>query len=154
MRVILLLVLSSAFGRVLEKRLEGLESRRRIETIQTTPLMRSVRVLRRVKQTWWDLKSFTLHWKITNLHWSQKYPIIIIIIIIITMQTGIKRVQDWKCLSGECDPLGIVQEIHIWPYTLVVSAQTRIRCREWDIQGTFNKLPEFVVQAFKIVVDS
>ena len=36
----------------------------------------------------------------------------------------------------EGDPLGIVQEIEIWPYKQVVYAQPRIHCGEWDAQSS------------------
>ena len=41
----------------LVKRLEDLEIRRRVETIQTRALLRSARILRRVPETWGDLLS-------------------------------------------------------------------------------------------------
>ena len=37
-------------------------------------------------------------------------------------------------MGGEGDPLGIVQEIEIWPYEQVVYAQPRICSGEWDTQ--------------------
>ena len=39
-------------------------------------------------------------------------------------------------LDGEGDPLGIVQEIEIWPYYQMVRAQTRIYPREWDAENS------------------
>ena len=42
----------------LEKGLDDLEIRGRVETIQTTELLRSVRILRRVLETWGDLMTF------------------------------------------------------------------------------------------------
>ena len=35
-------------------------------------------------------------------------------------------------MGGESDPLGIVQEIEIWPYIQMVYTQIRIRRKEWD----------------------
>ena len=35
-------------------------------------------------------------------------------------------------MGGDGDPLGIVQEILIWPYEQVVYAQPGIRSRKWD----------------------
>ena len=35
-------------------------------------------------------------------------------------------------MDGKGDPLGIVQEIEIWPYNQIVQAQTRIPHRGWD----------------------
>ena len=46
--------------------------------------------------------------------------------------TRTKWVQDKALLDGKGDPLGIVQEIEIWPYYQMVYAQTRICSREWD----------------------
>ena len=43
--------------------LEKWEIGGRLETIQTTALLRSVRILRRVLETWEDLLSFSLQWK-------------------------------------------------------------------------------------------
>ena len=45
-----------------------LEIRERVETIQTTALLRSARILRRVLGTYRDLLLLKLHWKI-NQHW-------------------------------------------------------------------------------------
>ena len=41
-------------------------------------------------------------------------------------------VTDYAKLGGQGDPLGIEQEIKIWPYEQMVDAQPRIRCGEWD----------------------
>ena len=43
--------------------LKDLEIRGRVETIQTTALLRSARILRRVLETWGDLLSLNLLWK-------------------------------------------------------------------------------------------
>ena len=45
------------------KGLEDLEVGGQVETIQTTTLMRSARILRRVLETWGDLLSLKLQWK-------------------------------------------------------------------------------------------
>ena len=45
-------------------RLEDLEIRGRVETIQITALSKSARLLRRVMETWGDLQSLKLPWKI------------------------------------------------------------------------------------------
>ena len=47
-------------------------------------------------------------------------------------QIGPQRVQDLTGLGGESNSLGIVQEIEVWPYYLMVYAQTRFRVEEWD----------------------
>ena len=55
-----------AFGTVtkgLLKGLEDLEVGGRVETIQTTALLRTARILRRVLETWGDLLSLRLEWK-------------------------------------------------------------------------------------------
>ena len=46
--------------------LEGLEIRGQVENIQTTALLSSDRILRRVLETWGDLLSLNLHWKKTS----------------------------------------------------------------------------------------
>ena len=55
-----------AFGIVtkgLLKGLEDLEVGKLVETLQTTTLLRTARILRRVLETWGDLLSFKLQWK-------------------------------------------------------------------------------------------
>ena len=54
MKVTIILIMIGAFGpvtKVLLKELENMEIRRRVETIQTTTLLRKVRILRRVLET-------------------------------------------------------------------------------------------------------
>ena len=54
------------------KDLEDLEVGGRVETIQTTALLRTVRILRRVLETWGDLLSLKLQWKtITDVKHSK-----------------------------------------------------------------------------------
>ena len=48
------------------KGLEDLEVSGRVETIQTTALLRTARILRRVLETWGDLLSLKLQWKTIN----------------------------------------------------------------------------------------
>ena len=45
------------------KGMEDLEVNRQVETIQTTALLRTARILRRVLETWGDLLSLRLQWK-------------------------------------------------------------------------------------------
>ena len=45
------------------KELEDVVVEGRVETIQTTALLRTARILRRVLETWGDLLSLKLHWK-------------------------------------------------------------------------------------------
>ena len=66
MKVTIVLIVIGAFGTVtkgLLKGLEDLEVGGQVETIQTTALFRTVRILRRVLETWEDLLSLKLQWK-------------------------------------------------------------------------------------------
>ena len=66
MKVAIIPIVIGAFGTVtkgLLMRLEDLEVGGRVETIQTTALLRTVRILRRVLETWGDLLSLKLQWK-------------------------------------------------------------------------------------------
>ena len=59
-------IVISSLGTILkglEKRLEELEIRGRIETIQMTALLSPVRILRRILETWEDLLSLNIKWK-------------------------------------------------------------------------------------------
>ena len=59
-------IVIDAFGTVtkgLLKDLDDLEDDGRVETIQTTALLRTARILRRVLETWGDLLSLKLQWK-------------------------------------------------------------------------------------------
>ena len=59
-------IVIGAFGTVtkgLLKDLEDMEVGGRAETIQTTVLLRTARILRRVLETWGDLLSLSLQWK-------------------------------------------------------------------------------------------
>ena len=63
MKVTVIPIVIGALGRVtkgLIMGLEELEIRDRVETIQTTALLRSARILRRVLETWGDLLSLKL----------------------------------------------------------------------------------------------
>ena len=66
MQVTIIPIVIGAFGTVtkgLLKALEDLEVGGRVETIQTTVLLRTARILRRVLETWGDLLSLRLQWK-------------------------------------------------------------------------------------------
>ena len=66
MKVTVIPVVISALGSVtkeLVQRLEYLEIRGQVETIQTTALLRSDRIQRRVLETWGDLLSLKLQWE-------------------------------------------------------------------------------------------
>ena len=65
MRVTIVPIVIGAFGTItkgLLKGLEDLEVGGRVETIQITALLRTVRILRRILETWGDLLSLKLHW--------------------------------------------------------------------------------------------
>ena len=51
---------------------EDLEIRGRVETIQTTALLKSARILRRILKTWGDLQSLSLQWKATSKPYGEK----------------------------------------------------------------------------------
>ena len=66
MKVTIVLIVIGALSTVtkgLLKGLEDLEVGGRVETIQTTALLRTARILRRVLETWGDLLSLKLQWK-------------------------------------------------------------------------------------------
>ena len=66
MKVSIVPIVIGAFGTVNEgllKGLEDLEVSGRLETIQTTALLKTARILRRVLETWGDLLSLKLQWK-------------------------------------------------------------------------------------------
>ena len=66
MKVAIIPIVIGAFGTVtkgLLKGLEDLEVGERVETIQTTALLRTAKILRRVLETWGDLLLLKLKWK-------------------------------------------------------------------------------------------
>ena len=66
MKVTIVPIVIGALGTItkwLLKGLEDLEVGGRVETIQTTALLRMARILRRVLVTWGDLLSLKLQWK-------------------------------------------------------------------------------------------
>ena len=66
MKVTIVSIVIGALGTItkgLLKGLEDLEVSGRIETIRTTALLRTARILKRVLETWGDLLSLKLHWK-------------------------------------------------------------------------------------------
>ena len=75
MKVTIIPIVIGAFGTVtkgLFKGLEDLEVGGRVETIQTTALLKTARMLRRVLETWGDLLSLNLQWKIISFCWYEK----------------------------------------------------------------------------------
>ena len=66
MKVTIVPIAIGAFGTVTEgllKDLDNYEVGRRVEAIQTTALLGTARILRRVLETWGDLLSLKLQWK-------------------------------------------------------------------------------------------
>ena len=66
MKVTIVQIVIGALGTItkwLLKGLEDLEVGGRVEIIQTTALLRTARILRRVLETWGDLLSLKLEWK-------------------------------------------------------------------------------------------
>ena len=66
MQVTIIPIVIGAFGTVTKELLKGLEDLEvdeRVETIQTTALLRRARILRRVLETLEDLLSLKLQWK-------------------------------------------------------------------------------------------
>ena len=66
MKVTIVPIAISALGTItkgLLKGLEDLEVGGRVETIQTTALLRTAKIPRRVLETWGDLLSLRLQWK-------------------------------------------------------------------------------------------
>ena len=66
MKVMIIPIMIDAFGTVTKGLLKGLEDLKVggwVETIQTTALLRTARILRRVLETWEDLLSLKLQWK-------------------------------------------------------------------------------------------
>ena len=75
MKVTITLIVIGAFGTVnkgLLKCLEDLEVGGRAETIQSTALLKTVRILRRVLETWGDLLSLNLQCKTISYYWCEK----------------------------------------------------------------------------------
>ena len=63
MKVTIVPIVIGTVTKGLLKCLEDLEVGGRVETIQTTALLRTARTLRRVMETWKDLLSLKLQWK-------------------------------------------------------------------------------------------
>ena len=66
MKVTILPIVIGVLGAVTEGLLKGLDDLEvggRVETIQTTALLRTARILRKVLETWGDLLSLKLQWK-------------------------------------------------------------------------------------------
>ena len=75
MLVTIIPIVIGAFGTVTKELLKGLEDLEvggRVKTIQTTTLLRTAKILRRVLETWEDLLSLRLQWKTISLRWCEK----------------------------------------------------------------------------------
>ena len=75
MKVTIIPIVTGAFGTVtkgLLKGLEDLEVGGRVETIQTTALLKTARILRRALKTWGDLLPLNLQWKTISWRWYEK----------------------------------------------------------------------------------
>ena len=75
MKVTFISIIIGALVTVTEGLLKGLEDlkiRGRVGTIQTTKLLRSAKILRRVLETWGDLLSLKLQWKTIRCRWCEK----------------------------------------------------------------------------------
>ena len=75
MKVTIVPIVIGALGTItkgLLKGLKDLEIGGRVETIETTALLRTARILRRVLETWGDLLSLKLQWKTISWHWCEK----------------------------------------------------------------------------------
>ena len=75
MKVTIIPIVIGAFGTVtkgLLKGLEDLEVSGRFENMQITALLRIARILKRVLETWGNLVSLKLLWKIMKSRWCEK----------------------------------------------------------------------------------
>ena len=69
-------IVIGAFGTVTKGLLKGLEDLDvgdRVKTIQTTALLKTDRILRRVLETWRDLLSLNIQWNTTSLRWCENF---------------------------------------------------------------------------------
>ena len=62
MKVTIVPIVIGALGTITKGLLKDLEVDEQVETIQTTALLRTARILRRVLETWGDLLSLKLQW--------------------------------------------------------------------------------------------
>ena len=75
MKVTIIPIVIGAFGRVTKGLLKGLEDLvvgDRVETIQTTVLLKTARIPRKVLDTWGDLLSLNLEGKTISVSWIEK----------------------------------------------------------------------------------
>ena len=75
MKVTIVPIVIGALGTLTKGLLNGLEDLEvggRVETIQTTALLGTARILKRVLKSWGDLLSLKLQWKTFSHHWCEK----------------------------------------------------------------------------------
>ena len=75
MKVTIIPIVIGALVTVAKRLLKGLEDFEDaggVETIQTTALLRTARILRRVLETWGDLLSLKLQWNTISVSWWEK----------------------------------------------------------------------------------
>ena len=75
MKVTIVPIVIVALGTVTKGLLKGVEDLAvggRVEGIQTTALLKTARILRRVLETWEDLLSLKLQWKTISKRWCEK----------------------------------------------------------------------------------
>ena len=75
MKVTIVPIVIGALGTIIKGLLKGLadlEIDGRVGTIQTTALLRTARILRRVLETWGNLLSLKLQWKTISWQWYEK----------------------------------------------------------------------------------
>ena len=75
MKVTIVPIVIGTFGTVTKGLLKGLEDLEvgwRVEIIQTTALLKTARIMRRILETWGDLLSFKLQWKTISWRWCEK----------------------------------------------------------------------------------
>ena len=90
-QVTIILIVIGAFGRLtkgLQKGLEVLEVDGQVETIQTTALLRTARIPRRVMKTWGDLLSRKLQWKTISVR--------IVVVIAVGNERGDTSSNPWR----------------------------------------------------------
>ena len=76
MEVTIVPIVIGALGLITKGLLKGLEDLvvgGQVDTIQTTALLRTARILRRVLDIWGDLLSLKRQWKTISKHWCEKF---------------------------------------------------------------------------------
>ena len=131
MKVTIIPIVIGAFGtviKVLLKSLEDLEVGDQVETIQTTALLETARILRRVLETWGDLLSLKLQWKTISLRWCEKLKWVINnICMCVCMERGEREREVFDgCVMRTC------VYVHVCLFKLSYCA-VGVRARVFDI---------------------